>query len=373
MKKFLTYIKQETVLTVSFILAIAACIITKPSFNQMAGYVNFRVLGILLALMLVVCGLQEIGLFHYIGNRLLRKAGNTRRLISVLVFLCFFLSMAFTNDVALITFVPFAIFVLEKAGHPELLIFTVVLQTIAANLGSMLTPVGNPQNLYIYQYYGFTTGEFVLNMLPYAVTAFLLLILLVFFKKNETVKLEDSDFEAVSPDWHKACLYILLFSVCLFGVTGVFYWLPVLLFVCLGIVLIDRKIFLKADYGLLLTFMFFFLFIGCVGSVPSVRETLSQIITGHEVLVGVMTSQIVSNVPAALLLSEFTENGKDLLIGINLGGLGTLIASMASLISYKCYTRVYKKNKGKYLLWFTLASIIFLAVLLVIYYILQFL
>jgi Na+/H+ antiporter NhaD/arsenite permease-like protein len=363
LEKFKKFIEKETVLVIAFFLAILSCLAIRPSVADLAGYIDFHVLGVLLSLMMVVAGLQKVGVFDFIGIKLLTHVADTRAIVMVLVMLCFFLSMAFTNDVALLTFVPFAIFVLEKAGHPELLVSAIVLQTIAANLGSMLTPVGNPQNLFIYQYYGLELSEFIETVLPYAAVSFVLLVVLVLTSKKEAVRLSETDFTAVNTEWGKAGIYMMLFLVAIASVLGFFHWLAVLMFIVGAIAIIDRDIFPKVDYCLILTFVFFFIFIGNMGSIPLVREILGSLIEGNEVLVGVVASQAISNVPAALLLSEFTANGKDLLVGVNLGGLGTLIASMASLISYKLFAHRYNELKGKYFLWFTVMNLAFLAVL----------
>lgn len=366
MKKIIEFVEKETVLVIAFLLAVLSCIAMRPNLASLAGYIDFRVLGILLSLMLVVAGLQKVGVFDFIGIKLLVAVSDTRALVLVLVMLCFFSSMAVTNDVALLTFVPFAIFVLEKAGQPDLMVRTIVFQTVAANLGSMLTPIGNPQNLFIYQYYGFTMGHFVETILPYCAASFTLLIVCVLLSKKETVNLAETDFEVVNAEWGRAGVYAMLFLVAIAAVVGFFTWIGVLLFIMMAIFLVDRDIFPKVDYCLLLTFIFFFIFIGNMGSIPMVREALGGWIRGNEVMVSVLASQAISNVPATLLLSEFTENAEELLIGVNLGGLGTLIASMASLISYKLYAHKFNETKGKYFLWFTIVNLAFLVALLVL-------
>lgn len=366
LQKFKEFIEKETVLVIAFLLAVLSCVAIRPSLDVMAGYIDFRVLGILLSLMLVVAGLQKVGVFDYIGIKLLVHVSDTRSLVMVLVMLCFFLSMAFTNDVALLTFVPFAIFVLEKSGHPELLVSVIVLQTIAANLGSMLTPVGNPQNLYIYQYYGLTMADFIETVLPYVALSLTMLVVLVLLSRKEQVKLSETDFTAVHVGWGRAGVYAMLFIVAILSVLGFFHWMAVLMFIAAAIFIVDRDIFLTVDYCLLLTFVFFFIFIGNMGSIPLVRQLLGSLIEGNEVMVSIVASQAISNVPAALLLSEFTGNGRDLLIGVNLGGLGTLIASMASLISYKFFAHRFNESKGRYFIWFTVMNLVFLAALCIL-------
>jgi len=366
MKKIKEIIEQETVMTIAMLLAVVSCVALRPDTSAVFEAIDFRVLAILLSLMMVVAGLQKIGLFDFIGMQLLLRVSNTRMLVMALVMLCFFLSMAFTNDVALITFVPFAIYVLEKSGHRELMVQTIVFQTVAANLGSMVTPIGNPQNLFIYNYYGFTPGEFLETTLPYAGAALAMLVILIMAGKKEEIRLGWSDFEKIHINYKELVAYGVLFAVSLLAVADILnYWIVLAVVAC-SILLLDKSILPNVDYCLILTFIFFFVFIGNMGSVEAVRDILAQLIKGNEVMVSVAASQVISNVPAALLLAEFTDNARELLVGVNLGGLGTLIASMASLISYKAFAHKYNDEKGRYLLWFTVINLLFLAVMCVI-------
>lgn len=377
-KKIIKWIKKEIVLTIALVLAVLSSFFVKPS-RQYIDYIDWRVLGILLSLMIVMAGLQKNGLFQKIGTALLRKTENTRQLECVLVFLCFFTSMLITNDVALITFVPFAILTLEMCGQESRIMMVVILQTIAANLGSMLTPMGNPQNLYLYGKMGGELAEFLKIMLPYTIAAFVLILITLLLRKKEQIKLymEDGQTGSVSEEYQneqndnkanglkagKNIIYILLFFLCLAVVVKAAEYQHVLLFIVAVVFLFDKKVLLKVDYSLLFTFTGFFIFIGNMQRIVWIKELLQQLVAGKEFLAAVITSQFVSNVPAALLLSGFTEQYKPLLIGVNIGGLGTLIASMASLISYKYYANAYEKKTGQYVLKFTLVNVIFLIVL----------
>lgn len=349
---------------VATILAIASAFIVPPSAEYL-GYIDWRVLGILLSLMVVMAGLQKNGMFDALGEALLARTKKVWQLVCVLVFLCFFLSMAITNDVALITFVPFAVVALEKSGLQRLLIPVIVLQTIAANLGSMLTPIGNPQNLYLYNLSGMGMGEFVMVMLPYTCLAFgMLMLSIVFIRgKNEAITTVEQSSENVSKI--KIGVYLALFVLAFLVVLKALPYEAVLAIVLVVVLFMERKVLKDVDYCLLLTFISFFIFTGNIGNIPVIKDTLQQLVEGREVLIGVVSSQAISNVPAALLLSGFTTDYKALLVGVNIGGLGTLIASMASLISYKILANKYNEKKGRYFLWFTLANILFLVVLLV--------
>lgn len=368
-KKILGFIKKETVLSAAILLALISACFVRPSFAYME-YIDWRVLGILLSLMIVMAGFQKNGLFDEIGMRLLSRTKNTAQLTGVLVFLCFFSSMFITNDVALITFVPFAVLTLRKCRQERLMVLVIVLQTIGANLGSMFTPIGNPQNLYLYQLSGMELGEFLLFMLPYTAVSGLLLLITIFVlsARKQKLLLENCSFSAerVFFDKKKNVIYFVLFLICLLVVARLLPYYLALAAVLAAVFFADREVLKNVDYCLLFTFIAFFIFTGNLGNLPAFKEVLEELVEGRELLVGILASQCISNVPAALLLSGFTKNSKGLLLGVNIGGLGTLIASMASLISYKIYAHNYNKTKGIYLMWFTFANLIFLAVLVLL-------
>lgn len=373
-KKILGFIKKETVLSAAILLALISACFVRPNLSYME-YIDWRVLGILLSLMIVMAGFQKNGLFDEIGMRLLSRTKNTAQLTGVLVFLCFFSSMFITNDVALITFVPFAVLTLRKCRQERLMVLVIVLQTIAANLGSMFTPIGNPQNLYLYQLSGMGLGEFLLFMLPYTAVSGLLLLITIFVlsARKQKLSLENCSFgtDRKSFDKKKNVLYFVLFLLCLLVVARLLPYYLALAAVVLAVLFADREVLKNVDYCLLFTFIAFFIFTGNLGNLPAFRSVLEEIVEGRELLVGLLASQCISNVPAALLLSGFTENSKGLLLGVNIGGLGTLIASMASLISYKIYAHNYNKTKGVYLMWFTFANLMFLAVLVLLAVVMQ--
>lgn len=367
MKKVLAFIKRETVLTVAWVLAILSTFFTPPDAAYI-GYIDFRSLGILWGLMVIMQGLRKNGLFERIGLILLTKTQKVWQLCAVLIFLCFFGGMLITNDVALITFVPFAVLMLAQAKQEQLMIPTVVLQTIAANLGSMLTPIGNPQNLYLYGLSGMSLGEFVLWMLPYTVLSGILLVLSLLLLPGKTVRVcANVEAKAGASDKgtkYRIALYLVLFAVALLAVARVldYRWLLAIVFVT--VLVMENKVLVQVDYALLLTFVGFFIFTGNMGRIPVVEQALAVLVEGREIGVGVAVSQCISNVPAALLLSEFTGDYKALLLGVNIGGLGTLIASMASLISYKIFVNEYSGKKGRYFAWFTTANVVYLVILM---------
>lgn len=383
--------QKETVCCIAFLLAVISIFFVSPSKNYIS-YIDFRVLALLFCLMAVVRGFSSIGVFTRLGTMLLTHVHSLRMLSALFIFLCFFFSMLITNDVALITFVPFTILVLSMAEQKKFLIPVIVLETIAANLGSMLTPLGNPQNLYLYTISGLSIGAFVRIMLPYSfVSAILLLIFILFLPKdtvstataantaNSTNTVTASNTSNVICEAVKArknprilfTAYLILFLLCLLTVLHILPYQIMFLLVLTGFLLLDYRVLKDVDYFLLLTFLCFFIFIGNMKQISLVHELISKLLVHHEVLMGIGASQIISNVPAAILLSGFTDDYSALLIGVNLGGLGTLIASLASLISFKFYTNSNGNDTRRFLGIFTLYNVIFLGVLFVLSLILR--
>lgn len=380
------FFKKENVCCIAFLLAVVSMFFIPPSVNYFS-YIDFRVLALLFSLMAVVRGVSSIGVFTRLGTLLLTHVHSLRMLSALFIFLCFFFSMLITNDVALITFVPFTILVLSMAEQKKFLIPVIVLETIAANLGSMLTPLGNPQNLYLYTISGLSIGAFVRIMLPYSfVSAILLLIFILFLPKdtvstvtaantaNSTNTVTASNTSNVICEAVKArknsrilfAFYLILFLLCLLTVLHILPYQILFFLVLTGFLLLDYRVLKDVDYFLLLTFLCFFIFIGNMKQISLVHELISKLLVHHEVLMGIGASQIISNVPAAILLSGFTDDYSALLIGVNLGGLGTLIASLASLISFKFYTNSNGSDTKRFLGIFTLYNAIFLGVLFVL-------
>lgn len=378
--------QKETVCCIAFLLAVISIFFVSPSKNYIS-YIDFRVLALLFCLMAVVRGFSSIGVFTRLGTMLLTHVHSLRMLSALFIFLCFFFSMLITNDVALITFVPFTILVLSMAEQKKFLIPVIVLETIAANLGSMLTPLGNPQNLYLYTISGLSIGAFVRIMLPYSfVSAILLLIFILFLPKdtvstataantaNSTNTVTASNTSNVICEAVKArknprilfTAYLILFLLCLLTVLHILPYQIMFLLVLTGFLLLDYRVLKDVDYFLLLTILCFFIFIGNMKQISLVHELISKLLVHHEVLMGIGASQIISNVPAAILLSGFTDDYSALLIGVNLGGLGTLIASLASLISFKFYANSNGRDTRRFLGIFTLYNVIFLGVLFVL-------
>ena len=378
MQKIFSIIKSNAILVISGLLALLSCFIVTPD-RQYIGYINSRVLAILFCLMLIVAALSRIGTFNVLTNKLLSKVKTLRGISLLMSLMAFFMSMFLTNDVSLVTLVPFAIMVLEPFGENRKLMYTLIIMTVAANLGSMLTPIGNPQNLYLYEQYKIGLGEFLYLMLPYSLLSLAIVVTLTFILIRETKELPKV---AKQYDEHislmKLLIYIALFIFNILTVVGVVHYLVSLLVTMVVMMILDRRSFLKVDYNLLLTFVFFFILIGNIGRMDAITGALSGLVSNNPVPAAILSSQIISNVPAAMLLSAFTKDGKALIIGTNLGGLGTLIASMASLITYRFHASFSKNNKDNgngiqenYILNFTWINIAALLLLFGLYLLLS--
>lgn len=368
LRRAAAFCRQEAVLCVAAVLAVASMALEPPSAAYL-GYIDWDTLAMLFSLMAVMKGFQHAGLFVWLGNRLLRYTNTTRKLLFALVFLPFVCSMVITNDVSLITFVPFALIVLHMAGQDWLVVPLVVLQTAAANLGSMLTPMGNPQNLYLYTRSGMSFGALVGLMLPYVLASAICLAVLIFRCDSAPIAPVSVQSQLAPP--RTLAVYAAGFALCLLALFDVVPTLAVLGVVAVFLLFYDRRVLAAVDYALLGTFAAFFVFIGNLGAVPAFRAFLASILAGHVVPVAVLASQVISNVPAALLLSGFTADWPALIVGCNLGGLGTLIASMASLISYKLVAQNSPGRRNAYLGWFTACNVGMLALLLALYWVLN--
>lgn len=373
MKNFMKFLKGEIVLVVSVVLAIGSMFLITPD-RKYADYIDFRTLAILFSLMIVVSGLREQNVFNNFANRLLKKTKRIYQVVLILILLCFFCSMLITNDVALITFVPFTFVVLNMLGEDvkkEFAIGIVCMQTIAANLGSMLTPLGNPQNLYLYGRFNMDFLEFVKLILPYTVVSLALLVGFVVWnfiiKKNNNIKIKDlGEPDKLDNSKRMILFYAVLFVICILCVVRIIDYRLLFTIILISVLIIDRKIIKNVDYSLILTFVALFVFIGNLGRIESFSFFVNDIIEGNVVSVCVVVSQVISNVPAALLLSGFTDEARDLIVGVNLGGLGTLIASMASLISFRYFAKEDGERIKNYFLYFTFSNLAFLAILLLL-------
>ena len=358
-------LKREPVLSISALCALLSMLFVRPD-KAYIGYIDLRVLGLLLCLMAVVAGFKSVGAFGWLTCQLLRRIRSGRILSLTLVLLPFFCSMLVTNDVALLVFVPFTLGLLSQLGCANAIIPILVLQTIAANLGSMATPVGNPQNLFLYAAFELGIGEFFGVVLPLTAVSLVCLAaasLPVLPKQLPEQQLEDVPISSGK----QLILYAALFVLCLLTVFRVVPYPVTTILLVAVLFFVNRKLLKEIDYMLLLTFVCFFVVSENLGRVEAVREFLQSLLSKNALLTAVGASQVISNVPAAVLLSGFTDSWADLLAGVNIGGLGTPIASLASLITLKLYIPSPGAKVGKFMAVFTIANIIGVVVLLAFY------
>ena len=355
-----SFIKREPVFLISALAALFSCLLVPPDMEYLS-YFDLRTLSLLYCLMVVVSGLRQAGLFSHMAHTFCQKAASARTIGLILVLLCFFSSMLITNDVALLTFVPFSIVILSMADRKTDLIHIIVLQTVAANLGSMLTPVGNPQNLYLYSFYDLSIREFLSTMFPFYALSLAVICAACMLLSKEPLHFNMGKIPGIRTG--SLCFYTSLFAVCLLAVVRVLPWHWMLASVVLFLLFFDRRNLTHADFMLLLTFVAFFIFAGNLARVDVLAYFIRQFLAGREYLTALLASQVISNVPAALLIADFTNQIHPLLLGVNIGGLGTPIASLASLISMKLYTRSDHASSGRYLFEFTVVNVLLLLLL----------
>ena len=362
MKRLTAFLRAQPVLVIAFFAAAVTAFLIPPDAAYL-GYCNRTVLIELFCLMAAVAGLRGAGLFEHAARMLLKGAGNIRRLGLIFVVLTGLSAMLVTNDVALLTFVPLTLVVYTGIRDEKSRILTIVLETAAANLGSMLTPVGNPQNLFLYEEFHLTALDFLRTMaLPGILGALCLFAL--HFLLPKTACTADTKTPSPIPKWQTAG-FTALFVLCLLTVFHVIPdWACLVAAVVISLT-VSPKTLLQVDYALLATFVCFFVFVGNISRIEAVRELISGMMQGRELLVSALLSQVISNVPAAVMLANFTQEGMLLLLGVDIGGFGTLIASLASLISFQLYRKDPAAKSGRFLLVFSVINFTMLALLLV--------
>jgi len=354
------FIKRNIVFSIAALAAIVTCFFVPPD-KAYLNYFDFKTLACLFLTLAVICALRNIKFFTIISRKLVLLTGNLRGLFFLLIIITFIGSMIIANDMALITFLPLGYYALSVSKQEKYVPYLFILQNISANLGGMLTPFGNPQNLYLYSYFKIPTIEFCSIMLPPFALAIVMLAICCFFVKP--IKLELNEKFPEKLRIKRTLLYCILF---VFSILIVFRVIPFwigLIIVPLVLLKVDRNALLMVDYGLLGTFFFFFIFAGNLSRIDIVNSTLSSLLQKDTLIVSVLSCQAISNVPSAILLSRFTTNYKALLMGVNIGGTGTLIASLASLITFSEHRILYPEKTKKFLGLFAILNFIFLVVL----------
>ena len=356
----INFVKKNTVMVIALIAAVVTAFIVPPD-AQYLSYFDYKTLACLFSVLAVVCALKNVMFFYILACNIVKKFRNVRLCVVVLVWVTFIGSMLIANDMALLTFLPLGYYVLHTADKERYMAFTFIMQNIAANLGGMLTPFGNPQNLYLYSKFNIPIGEFTLIMLPpFLLAVALITVCCVIFVKPEPIELKDDPDKI---DRKRTAAYLFLFAIAIIIVFNFIpYWIG-MIFITLTLVVMDRKALAAVDYPLLLTFVFFFIFAGNMARIDVIKDFFSLVLQINTLLFSVISCQFISNVPSAILLSQFTSDYHSLLLGVNIGGVGTLIASLASLITLRQYNTLNPGKSGRYVAEFSAFNFSFLIVL----------
>jgi len=361
---FRRWVRNNIVMLVAFVAAAVTCFFV-PLDRTYITYFDFKTLTCLFCTLAVVCALKNIYFFQIVAQKIVCLFKNTRAAILALIYITFIGSMLIANDMALLTFLPLGYFVLDSTDNKKLLSFTFIMQTVAANLGGMLTPFGNPQNLYLYSYFNIPNATFVQIMfLPFIISIALITLCCCIFVKKDVLVLKTDEILPLQKKRMIIYLILFFFSIAIVFRSIPYYW--GLIVIPISLLILDKKALLMVDYPLLLTFCAFFVFSGNLARIPAVNQLFGSLVSEHTLLFGVLSCQIISNVPSAILLSKFTENYAHLLVAVNIGGAGTLIASLASLITLKEYTKHEPKRVGSYVCMYSIYNFSILLILLII-------
>ena len=354
------FVKKNIVMVIALLCALVTSFVVKPDKAYLA-YFDFKTLTCLFTVLAVVCALKNIKFFYILARKIVELFKTARMSVLALVYITFIGSMLIANDMALLTFLPLGFFVLNETGMKKYMAFTFIMQNIAANLGGMLTPFGNPQNLYLYSKFNIPTMEFMgIMLIPFLLSITLITACCLVFVKGEALALRE---EKVSLPLWRTVVYLLLFALSIVIVfRGIPYFIG-LIVIPIALLFLDRDALKKVDYPLLLTFVFFFIFAGNMGRIDGVRTVFSFLMEKSTLLFSTLSCQFISNVPSAILLSQFTTNYKDLLLGVNIGGVGSLIASLASLITLREYSKNDPEGVKFYIIKFSIFNFAFLFIL----------
>ncbi len=363
MQRLKSFVKTNVVMLIAALAATVTSVIIPPD-KEYIGYFDFKTLACLFSVLAVVSALRNIRFFYTLAKAIIRRFRNAKICILALVYITFIGSMLIANDMALLTFLPLGYFILHATGKEKYMAFTFIMQNIAANLGGMLTPFGNPQNLYLYTKFNIPDLEFVSIMLiPFIVSMALITFFCLVFVKSEPLEIEE---RAASLPVMRTLVYLLLFALSILIVFRLIPYYVGLIVILVSLLFLDRLALCQVDYGLLFTFVFFFIFSGNMARIGVVRDFLSMLLEKNTLVFSALSCQFISNVPSAILLSQFTDNYRHLLLGVNIGGVGTMISSLASLITFREYSKQSPGHTAMYILKFSIFNFAFLGILILV-------
>ena len=363
MQRLKSFVKTNVVMLIAALAAAVTSVIIPPD-KEYIGYFDFKTLACLFSVLAVVSALRNIRFFYTLAKAIIRRFRNAKICILALVYITFIGSMLIANDMALLTFLPLGYFILHATGKEKYMAFTFIMQNIAANLGGMLTPFGNPQNLYLYTKFNIPDLEFLSIMLiPFIVSMALITFFCLVFVKSEPLEIEE---RAASLPIMRTVVYLLLFALSILIVFRLIPYYVGLIVILVSLLFLDRLALCQVDYGLLFTFVFFFIFSGNMARIGVVRDFLSMLLEKNTLVFSALSCQFISNVPSAILLSQFTDNYRSLLLGVNIGGVGTMISSLASLITFREYSKQSPGHTAMYILKFSIFNFAFLGILILV-------
>lgn len=354
-------VKFEIINNLFFTISLFAAAVSSFFNTPQWGYIDGKVIVCLFELMLVVKAFEEYGLLGHVAVKIVNHCKDERQLTQSLCIVSFFLSMFITNDVAILTVIPILIAISRKCDLP--IILPCILVTMAANLGSSMTPIGNPQNLYLFSFYKMNIFSFFSNSFSLCLVSILLLIAFSFLIKPKKMLVVLSNVPLT--EGKKISAFIILSILAIFSVVGMIPYVITLLIVIPATIILNRQLLRKLDYRLLLTFLFLFIAIGNISHIPLLREQMSNFTSTpvKTYVSALLLSQIISNVPSAIMLAPFTSHIRALFYGVNIGGLGTPFASLASIIAFSLFYREYPLKKRRYLADFLLLNFSLLIIL----------
>lgn len=351
MAKILNFFETNFIFTIAVIAAIVSCFFVKPDAEYW-GYFDIDTIVCITLLLVVIAAFSNIQFFEKVARWLVKKFKNTRSIIMCLIFITYVSALVNANDMSLLTFLPLAYIVLKYTNNIKYVAFTFIMQNIASNLGGMITPIGNPQNLYIFSFYDMNLFEFLKIMAIPTLIALVLIIVVCLFIKKEPLEFKDNEVSHFSVP--KAIIYGILFAITLMVVFGIIPWWIAVIVILITVAICDIKAYMLVDYTIPLTFVAFFIFSGNLSRIPAIIDIMQSFIDNHTFLTAYISCQLISNVPTAVLLSKFTGNYAHLLVSVNVASLGIIFSSLSGVIALKEYIKVVKveklgKNRGT---WF---------------------
>ncbi len=342
MNKVLKFFKNNIIFTIVVVIAAISCFFV-PFDKGYLDYFEWNTLACIFLLLLIIAGFANIQFFEKVARIIVKRFKNTRSVIMCLIFVTYVSALINANDMSLLTFLPLAYIVLKYTNNQRYIAFTFIMQNIASNLGGMLVPTGNPQNLYIFSFYKMSLWEFLKIMALPTLMALVLIVIVCMFVKKEPLTYVDNTNNKLNVK--KSIIYGVLYLITLLVVLRVIPWWIAMIVIVIAMAICDWKSFLMVDYTVPLTFVCFFIFSGNMARIPAITNLMESFVDKYTYLTAYISCNLISNVPTAVLLSKFTNNYAHLLVSVNVASLGIIFSSLSGVIALKEYTKVVRKEK----------------------------